>query len=44
MINKADKVGDITLLISSTDKNFMVPVGGSFIYSSKENMVQKIRH
>ena len=43
MINKADKVGDITLLISSTDKNFMVPVGGSFIYSSKENMVQKIK-
>ena len=43
MINKADKVGEITLLISSTDKNFMVPVGGSFIYSSKENMVQKIK-
>jgi len=43
MINKADKVGDVTLVISSTDKNFMVPVGGSFIYSSKENMVQKIK-
>ena len=42
MLNKADKV-DVTLVISSTDKNFMVPVGGSFIYSSKENMVQKIK-
>ena len=31
------------VLISSTDKNFMVPVGGSIIYGSKKNgIVQKI--
>ena len=43
MINKADKSGEVTLVISSTDKNFMVPVGGAFIYSSKEDMVQKVK-
>ena len=44
MINKAEKVGDISLIISSTDKNFMVPVGGSFIYSSKKDMIQKVKN
>jgi O-phospho-L-seryl-tRNASec:L-selenocysteinyl-tRNA synthase len=43
MINKADKSGEVTLVISSTDKNFMVPVGGAFIYSSKEDMVLKVK-
>ena len=43
MLNKADKIGEISLIISSTDKNFMVPVGGAFIYSSKENFVQKVK-
>jgi len=43
LLNKADKIGDISLIVSSTDKNFMVPVGGSFIYSSNENLVQKIK-
>ena len=43
MINKADKVGIVSLVISSTDKNFMVPVGGSFIYSSKSEMIEKIK-
>ena len=43
LLNKADKIGDISLIVSSTDKNFMVPVGGSFIYSSNEDLVQKIK-
>ena len=43
MLNKADKIGEISLIISSTDKNFMVPVGGAFIYSSKESFVQKVK-
>ena len=43
LLNKADKIGDVSLIVSSTDKNFMVPVGGSFIYSSKEDLVQKVK-
>ena len=43
MINKADKSGNATLVISSTDKNFMVPVGGSLVYSSKSDMVEKLK-
>ena len=43
MINKADKVGTVSLVISSTDKNFMVPVGGSLVYSSNSEMVEKIK-
>lgn len=35
--------GALDVLISSTDKNFMVPVGGSIIYSpKKKNLVDKI--
>ena len=37
MLNKADKIGEVSF------KNFMVPVGGAFIYSSKENFVQKVK-
>ena len=29
----ASKVGRVDVIVSSTDKNFMVPVGGSVIYS-----------
>ena len=43
MINKADKIGNITLVVSSTDKNFMVPVGGSLVYSSNSEMVEKLK-
>ena len=43
MINKSDKIGTVSLVISSTDKNFMVPVGGSFAYSSKVEMIDKIK-
>ena len=43
MINKADKIGNVTLVVSSTDKNFMVPVGGSLVYSSNSEMVEKLK-
>ena len=36
MIAQANKVGKVDVIISSTDKNFMVPVGGSLIYSADE--------
>lgn len=48
-IVQADKKGRVDVLISSTDKNFMVPVGGSILYapapkdkSQKVNIIQKI--
>lgn len=43
MINKSDKIGNVTLVVSSTDKNFMVPVGGSLVYSSNSKMVEKLK-
>lgn len=51
---KADQEGIIDVIVSSTDKNFMVPVGGSIIYCTAQknhkeslkvartNFVQKI--
>jgi len=39
----ASQKGNLDVLISSTDKNFMVPVGGSLIYSpKKKDLVDKI--
>ena len=43
ILNKADKIGNMTLIVSSTDKNFMVPVGGSLVYSSNANMIEKLK-
>jgi O-phospho-L-seryl-tRNASec:L-selenocysteinyl-tRNA synthase len=42
-VTAAIKVGRVDALISSTDKNFMVPVGGSVIYShKKKDLIDKI--
>ena len=42
-LNQAQKSGRLDVLISSTDKNFMVPVGGSIIYGpTKKGLVEKI--
>lgn len=42
-LNQAHKQGKLDILISSTDKNFMVPVGGSVIYAPvKKHLVEKI--
>jgi len=30
------------LIVSSTDKNFMVPVGGSLIYTNNKNLLKKV--
>ena len=43
MINKSDKIGTVTYVISSTDKNFMVPVGGAMVYSSNSTVVEKLK-
>lgn len=33
--------GECTVVVQSTDKNFMVPVGGSFVFSSDQTMLAK---
>ena len=41
-INMAVKKGRVDVLISSTDKNFMVPVGGSIVYGPDKKLVSEI--
>ena len=42
-INLAHKNGRVDVLVSSTDKNFMVPVGGSIVYGwNKKGIIEKI--
>lgn len=43
MLNQSVKYGKIDVIVSSTDKNFMVPVGGALIYSQDENILNKIK-
>jgi O-phospho-L-seryl-tRNASec:L-selenocysteinyl-tRNA synthase len=43
ILNQSAKVGNMDILISSTDKNFMVPIGGSLIYSSNEDIINKVK-
>jgi O-phospho-L-seryl-tRNASec:L-selenocysteinyl-tRNA synthase len=43
MLNQSEKQGKIDIIVSSTDKNFMVPVGGSLIYSSDKNLISKLK-
>jgi O-phospho-L-seryl-tRNASec:L-selenocysteinyl-tRNA synthase len=43
MLNQSQKVGNIDVIISSTDKNFMVPIGGSVIYSNNTKLIEKIK-
>jgi O-phospho-L-seryl-tRNASec:L-selenocysteinyl-tRNA synthase len=43
ILNQSAKVGNMDILISSTDKNFMVPIGGSIIYSSNEGIINKVK-
>eukprot|EP00355_Strombidium_rassoulzadegani_P001953 CAMPEP_0168609556 /NCGR_PEP_ID=MMETSP0449_2-20121227/1275_1 /TAXON_ID=1082188 /ORGANISM="Strombidium rassoulzadegani, Strain ras09" /LENGTH=349 /DNA_ID=CAMNT_0008649719 /DNA_START=426 /DNA_END=1475 /DNA_ORIENTATION=- len=37
-IVNADRVGTVDVIVSSTDKNFMVPVGGSIVYSTTQKL------
>lgn len=41
-LNQSNKFGRIDAIISSTDKNLMTPVGGSFIYSRNKSLLSKI--
>lgn len=42
LINRACVVGRVDAIICSTDKNFLVPVGGAIITSPNEQVIQKI--
>ena len=42
LINRACVVGRVDAIICSTDKNFLVPVGGAIISSPKEQTIQAI--
>ena len=39
MINKATDKNLIDLVVQSTDKNFLTPVGGSFVWSPNKNLI-----
>lgn len=43
LLNQSVKAGSVDIIVSSTDKNFMVPVGGSLIYSPNFNIIEKIK-
>lgn len=42
-IDHAIRVGRIDMLVSSTDKNMLVPVGGALVYSPHSEMVDLVR-
>lgn len=42
LMTQAHQHGRVDLVIQSTDKNFMVPVGGSFILSADEKILQTV--
>ena len=42
-INRAIRVGRVDLLVSSTDKNMLVPVGGALVYSPSHNSIDIVR-
>jgi O-phospho-L-seryl-tRNASec:L-selenocysteinyl-tRNA synthase len=44
MLNQSVKAGNVDIIVSSTDKNFMVPVGGSLIYSPTSQIIEKIKN
>lgn len=39
LVNRADAVGRVDAIVQSTDKNFMVPVGGAIVTSSDDAFV-----
>ena len=41
MIKEGFTKGECTIVVQSTDKNFMVPVGGSFIFCQKPELLTK---
>ena len=41
-LNRACRIGTVTAIIQSTDKNFMVPVGGAIISAPEEDFITKV--
>ncbi|NPB02030.1 MAG: O-phosphoseryl-tRNA(Sec) selenium transferase [Methanopyri archaeon] len=42
VINRAVKKGRVDAIVSSTDKNLLTPVGGSFVYSPDETALEEV--
>ena len=42
LIQEATRVGRIDAFVQSTDKNFLVPVGGAIVASSNADFVKKV--
>lgn len=42
MLNQSNKKGKVDLVVSSTDKNFLVPIGGALVYSANAELVNKV--
>ena len=40
-LKEATRKGECTVVVQSTDKNFLVPVGGSFIFANCSNILEK---
>lgn len=41
MMGEGWKKGECTVVVQSTDKNFMVPVGGSFVFCQDSKLLEK---
>ena len=41
-ISQAHRLGRVDAFVQSTDKNFMVPVGGSVVASSSPDFIKKV--
>ncbi len=42
LIAEADRLGRIDAFVQSTDKNFLVPVGGAVVASSNSEFVKQV--
>ena len=42
MMIQSHKKGRVDLVVQSTDKNFMVPVGGSIVFSSNAKLIEEV--
>lgn len=41
-LNQASKFGKVDYVVQSTDKNFMVPVGGAIVFSQDKKLIKKV--
>ncbi len=42
LISEADRIGRVDAFVQSTDKNFLVPVGGAVVASSNSDFIKNI--